>query len=440
MSGTAAGFVNGIGSAALFNQPNGVASNGAGLLFESDYGNNVVRAIVVSTAAVSVLAGGGSPNGTAAGFLDATGAAALFNNPIGLSWAPSVLYVADATNNLIRAIALPGGAVTTVAGGGAANGTAAGYADGAGSAAQFNYPYGVAADAAGAILYVGDSNNNVIRAIVLSSAPAVVTTLAGGGGGGGTASGYLNMPAGTSALQALFSRPRGVGVAAGVVFVADQGNNLIRSINVTSGAVATVAGGGSATGTTEFYADGYGTAAGFKLPAGVSVGSAGQLLVADTWSQRIRTINASGFVSTLAGGGSSSGTVSGFANGVGSAALFYSPASVAADGAGFVFVADDGNSLVRAICAPLPTPSTTATPSATPTPSTTATSSATPTPSPSATPSAMSTPSTTATPSATPMPSPFATPSAMPTPSTTATPSATPTPSPSATPFAPPTP
>ncbi len=103
--------------------------------------------------------------------------------------------------------------LTTLAGSGTA-----GAVDATGTAASFNYPIGVAVDAAGNV-YVGDRNNQKIRKITLAG---VVTTLAGSGAEGAVDA---------TGTAASFNMPRGVAVdAAGNVYVADSINNKIRKI------------------------------------------------------------------------------------------------------------------------------------------------------------------------------------------------------------------
>jgi sugar lactone lactonase YvrE len=148
-----AGDGDGPGTAAHFNHPFGVAADGAGNLYEADYGNHRIRKIVVATKEVTTLAGS-SP-----GFADGPGATAQFHFPAGVAVdGAGNLYVADYGNHRIRKIEIAAGAVTTLTGG------SQGYADGALTTAQFNTPSKVAVDDAGN-LYVGDSSNNRIRKI-----------------------------------------------------------------------------------------------------------------------------------------------------------------------------------------------------------------------------------------------------------------------------------
>lgn len=268
---TTAGFADGQGTAAKFNQPIGVAVDGAGNIYVGDSCNNLVRKIT-SGGNVTTFAG----QAQTIGYADAAGTAAKFNNPRGLALdGAGNIYVADTGNNLIRKIS-SGGVVSSLAGG--AGATAAGYADGQGTAAKFNAPTGVAVDGSGNV-YVADSFNHLIRKI---SNTGLVSTLAGGLGA--TAAGYLD----GQGTAAKFNLPRSVALDSfGNLYVADRYNNLIRKIT-TGGLVSTLAGG--VGGTTAGYADGMDTTATFNNPNGVTVDWAGNIYVADYGNHLIRRL------------------------------------------------------------------------------------------------------------------------------------------------------
>jgi prepilin-type N-terminal cleavage/methylation domain-containing protein len=259
-SGTA-GFVDGTGTSAQFNNPNGITVDSSGIIYIADFSNHRIRKITAG-GTVSTLAGSG---GT--GFADGTGTSAVFNYPHGVAVDTSGnVYVADQSNQRIRKITA-GGVVTTLAGSGGQ-----GFADGTGTSAAFNYPAGITVDASGNV-YVADTNNYRIRKITSSG---VVTTLAGSG-----VSGFAD---GTG-IAAQFFNPTGVAVdSSGNVYVADAQNNRIRKIT-SSGVVTTLAGSGAAG-----FADGTGTAAQFNSPGGVAVDALGTVYVADLSNQRIRKI------------------------------------------------------------------------------------------------------------------------------------------------------
>jgi serine/threonine protein kinase, bacterial len=215
--------------------------------------------------------------------------------------------------------------VTTIAG----NGTQ-GYTDGNGTAAQFDHPYGVAVDASGN-LFVSDENEGVIRKI---SPSGDVTSLAG--------SAYAFGHADGTGTAATFFGPDGIALdASGNLFVSDNTNNSIRKVT-PAGVVTTFAGG------TQGSADGTGTAAQFRGPRGIAIDGSGNLYVADTYNNRIRKITSAGVATTLAGGATGAGNGA-YADGTGSAASFNSPAGVAVDGSGNVYVADLQNSMIRKI-------------------------------------------------------------------------------------------
>jgi hypothetical protein len=140
---------------------------------------------------------------------------------------------------------------------------------------------------------------------------------------------------------ARFNRPAGVAVdRAGNVYLADSINSTIRKI-APSGIVTTLAGAAGTYGSQ----DGTGTAAQFNSPAGLAVDGAGNVYVADTLNSTIRKVSAAGVVTTLAG----TAGMAGSADGSGAAARFRFPTGVAVDSAGSVYVADRANAIVRKI-------------------------------------------------------------------------------------------
>ena len=259
------------------------------------------------------------------GGADGTGSAAQFNSPFGAAVdSAGNVFVADYGNNTIRKVTAAG-VVTTLAG----SAGEAGSADGTGSAAQFNSPFSVAVDTAGNV-FVADYGNSTIRKV---TAAGVVTTLAGSAGSFGSADG--------TGSAAQFNGPAGVAVdSAGNVFVADNGNNTIRKVTA-AGVVTTLAGSAEDYGS----ADGTGSMAQFNGPAGVAVDSAGNVFVADNGNNTIRKVTAAGVVTTLAGSAGNFGS----GDGTGGAAQFNNPFSVAVDDAGNVFVADYGNNTIRKV-------------------------------------------------------------------------------------------
>lgn len=204
-AGSTQGYADGLGTAAQFNKPWGIAVDAFGNVFVVDGWNHRIRKITAA-GAVSTLAG------STQGFADGLATAAQFNFPYGVAVdALGHLYVTDQSNHRIRKIAATG-EVSTLAG------SAQGFVDGTGNAAQFNFPMGIIVDAGGNV-FVADRSNHLIRKI---TSTGVVTTFAG------STQGFADGP--WNAAQ--FYLPMGITVDdAGNVFVADSLNHLIRVID-----------------------------------------------------------------------------------------------------------------------------------------------------------------------------------------------------------------
>ncbi len=269
-----AGTSNGTGAAALFNQPGGVVAAGGGVIYVADTANAMIRR-VGTDGSVTTFAGSSSTRGN----VDGVGTAATFGGPLGIAIdSAGNLYVADAMNHTIRKIT-SAGTVSTLAG----SAGVSGFADGTGAAARFNYPAGLAVDAAGNV-YVADQSNNLIRKITPAG---VVTTLAGLQGVSGFSDGAGSL--------ALFNQPDGVVLdSAGNVYVADTGNSTIRKIT-PAGVVSTLAGLPAIGGNQ----DGTGSGAMFNLPRALTIDGSGNLYVADTGNASIRKVTPAGVVTTL---------------------------------------------------------------------------------------------------------------------------------------------
>ncbi len=347
------GSSDGIGDAALFNRPNGIAVNGAGALCVADMFNNTVREITpgvsggVTVWAVATIAGLAGGSGSA----DGAGTAAQFSNPYGMALdSAGNLYVADSGNNTIRQVApaLSPGQTNWVVGTIAGSPENAGSADGTGSGALFSGPLGICVGGAGN-LFVADGGNATIRQMTPSVSAGqtnwVVSTIAGSPGIAGAVDG-------TGAV-ARFNGPTAIAAAgAGSLYVADGGNSIIRKMTSALSAgliewtVTTIAGSAGIAGSS----DGTGSAARFNNPGGLALDDGGNLYVTDSLNNTIRKITptvsagqTNWVVTTLAG----SPGIAGCADGTGSAAQFYSPSGIAVDKAGNVYVADFANSTIR---------------------------------------------------------------------------------------------
>jgi hypothetical protein len=265
-AGTAglAGSTDATGAAARFNLPNGIVTDGTNL-YVADGLNHTIRKIVISTGAVTTFAG----TAGLAGSTDATGAAARFNYPNGITTDRIYLYVADNGNHTIRKIVISTVAVTTFAG------TAGlfGSDNGVGAVARFNYPNGITMD--GTYLYVTDTGNHTIRKIVIANQE--VTTLAGTAG--------LTGSTDATGADARFYESKGITTDGTNLYVADTRNHTIRKIVIANQEVTTLAGTAGLTGST----DAYGADARFNWPNGITT-DGNSLYVADTNNNSIRQI------------------------------------------------------------------------------------------------------------------------------------------------------
>jgi sugar lactone lactonase YvrE len=313
------GSSDGTGTAALFNSPSAITSDGTNL-YVADSGNHTIRKIVIATGAVTTLAGTAGTSGSS----DGTGTAALFNSPSGITTEGTNLYVADSGNHTIRKIVIATVEVTTLAGTAGSSGSA----DGTGTAALFNNPLGVASDVND--VYVADFGNHTIRKIAIATGE--VTTFAGTAGSPGSVNG--------TGTAALFNNPADIASDGTNLYIADSGNHTIRKIIIATGAATTFAGTAGSSGSE----NGTGTAALFNNPLGIATDRT-NLYIADSGNNTIRKIViAKGTVTTLAGKAGTSGST----NDTGTAALFNNPVGVATVGA-VLYVGDTGNNTIRKI-------------------------------------------------------------------------------------------
>lgn len=338
VAGTAgqSGSTNATGAAARFHFPLGAAVDTAGNIYLADESNHLIRK-VTSAGVVTTLAGTAGQSGST----DGTGTAARFNSPSGLAVdTAGNVYVADTLNHTIRKIT-PAGEVTTIAG----TGGAAGSANGTGDAARFNVPQGVALNPAGTTLFIADTGNHTIRRLVVAT--NAVTTLAGTAGAAGSADG--------AGAAARFNSPTGIAAdAQNRTWVTDSGNNTIRAISA-AGTVTTLAG----LAGTQGAADGTGAAARFNEPSAIAYHTSpgvADLYVLDTDNHTVRKIaTATGAVTTMAGLAGTPGS----ADGDGSTARFRFPAGITVTSAGSAYIADTANNTLRLGLLPLtPTIST----------------------------------------------------------------------------------
>ncbi|WP_111631310.1 NHL domain-containing protein [Larkinella arboricola] len=310
----------GIATQASLNQLGGLAVDAQGNLFL--VANNRIRKVSPNGIITTIAGGGQGADGGPA-------IQASLNDPYGIALdAQGNLFIADQFNERIRKVS-PNGIITTVAGTGSR-----GYSGDGGVATQakLGFPTTVAVDKQGN-LYIAELTNNRIRKV---SPNGIITTVAGNGIEGASGDGGL-------ATQARISRPVGVAVdGQGNLFISDYGNIRIRKV-APNGNITTVAG----TGDYGFSGDGGpATQARMHTPWDVAVDSQGNLFIADTENNNVRKMATNGIITTVAGFSRNSDFGDG---GPALKASLNFPHSVAVDGQGNLFIADESNHRIRKV-------------------------------------------------------------------------------------------
>ena len=308
---------------ASLSQPNGLAVDGVGNLYIADEENHRIRKVSLG-GIITTVAGTGTASFAGDGG-SATAAALNFPTAVAVD-AAGALYIADFSNGRVRKVSA--GTISTLAG----NGSFKYGGDGAAATSAFlDQPLGVAADSDGNF-YIADTENHRIRKVAPDGA---ITTVAGTGVQGFSGDGGL-------ATIAELSAPRAVALNTnGNLYIADTGNASIRRVS-PSGIITTVAGG---VPCCDLGDGGPATSAFIGLTFDVALDTASNLYIADRQNARIRKVDTSGTITTIAGGGSAFPGDGGPAT---SAAL-NSPDGVGVDTAGNVYIADRQNNRVRKV-------------------------------------------------------------------------------------------
>lgn len=328
VAGTGSAGYSGDGSAATSAQlagPSSVALDGLGNVYIADTVNHRVRRVdaagIITTVAGTGTQGFGGDGGQAT------------SAQLGTIWGVAVdglgnVYVTD--SDRVRRIDATG-IITTFAG----DGTFPVGADvgdgGPATSAQLGGPKGVAVDGAGNV-FIADTSGARIRRVDMTG---IITTVAGSGDYGFAGDGML-------AINAQLKVPHAIAIdAIGNLYIADTMNDRVRRVDL-GGIITTVAGTGLFGGSSGD--GGPATMAQLTAPGGVAVDGAGRVYITDSVNDRVRRIDTSGIISTVAGGG-----MPGPLGGAATSAPLSAPLSVAADGLGNFYVADQNEHRVRRI-------------------------------------------------------------------------------------------
>lgn len=356
----ATGLVDGVGTAAQFSEPWGIALDGGGSLFVVEQMNDTIRRIDLATANVTLFAGHG--NGGSAQQVDGVGTAAGFMYPSGLvSDGAGHLLVAE--DDLVRSVDIATAAVTGIAG----LRFHASATDGVGGAATFEFPSGAALDLSGNLLVADEDGLRRVRLV-----DGEVTTLPADASGlpyvdpsgalyvaavtqivrvdGATVTPIAGTPLDPNAPYvpvdgvgdaARFNWIHGItGDGAGHLYVTDE--DTVRAIDLSSARVTTIAGTVGRNGTMAgLGGDGVGPDALFANPWGIAL-QGDDLYVSDL--DAIRHLSLTSLVVTTVAG---SEDEEGSADGIGVAARFANPAGLSLDGTGGMLIGDSTNGTIR---------------------------------------------------------------------------------------------
>ncbi len=316
----------GLATAGQLNKAKSVALDDSGNVYITDNYNNIIRKVNTS-GAINTLTGAISPGFSGDGMNFTFG---MYDRPnyIVLD-ANNNIYISDPNNQRIRMINSSTGILTTIAG----NGTAGYSGDGGpATAAEINYPASIAVDATGN-LFIADQNNNVIRKV---DGSGIITTVAGTGN-----TGYSGDGSPATATDMGF--PYGLAFDNnGTLHVSLYYEAKVLKIENLTNVVTTVA------GSTFGYSGDGGPAIAAEMsgPWGIAFDYANNLYIADFENERVRKVNTSGIISTIAGTGSIGFTGDG---GPATAARLSGPTDVRVGPDGSVYIAEYNNHIVRRI-------------------------------------------------------------------------------------------
>jgi sugar lactone lactonase YvrE len=301
----------------------GIAFDSAGSLYVSDNYNYRIRKISAD-GVITTVAGVGINGHSGDGGL-ATSAQISFSDGVSVDSGGNLLIL---DNGFVRRVSSTSGIITTVAGSSTAT-----YPNGDGGPAisgRLASPLGVAVDSQGN-LYIPESNR-----VRIVSNTGIITTFAGTGAFGFSGDGG-------PASKAQLANPNSVVVdSGGNLYITDAGNHRIRKVS-RDGTITTVAGNGTIGSSGD---GGPAISAQLNSPCALALDNAGNLYITDQNDNRIRKVTASGVIATLAGVG-----LAGYSgdNGPAASAQLSNPLGIALDTIGNLYIADRGNNRIRKV-------------------------------------------------------------------------------------------
>jgi sugar lactone lactonase YvrE len=314
---------------ASLNKPTGLAFDLQGNIYFSDQDNQRIRRINIRTGIINTVAGfsikGFAPDGRLA-------TNTYMDTPCGIATDLSGnIYYADYGNHRVRKVNVSTGLVSTVAGNGSVGFSGDG---GIATLAKLAYPIGVAVDRLGNV-YIVDGQSNRVRKVNVTN--GIITTIAGNGTNGYSGDGGL-------ATSANLNCNYGITVDANRnLYIPDGKNNRVRKVNASNGIISTIVG----SGTPGYAGDsGLASSASLNYPIAVSFDYLGNMLISDLGNNRIRFINSSGIINSIAGNGHEKFAGDG---GPATIASLNGPNALCFDKNGNIYISDSENRRIRKI-------------------------------------------------------------------------------------------